>query len=336
MQFSCFTSFNCTEIVRLAQESITTSSLLTFTFSLSWSQLSVVNVAYVTAGGATFLSIFGFCSAAAAAACCHRRHNLACYVIQSFIRRVVAHCHPFLFFFFFSYWIDLRFSSLFFFARNDRLCVCVSFCVEQHNVCKKESNSQRASTSPHLFKARDVRRKKRLHMRALCIMKQLSKLLDFTYNVRSHCRWWSALHQTPLPTPKHQTKMVLNCWAFPQASSTVQKPWLKNGERRKKDENLQLTAERALKFWERNPETKIWHPNWEKNATAIMRGSAVYVQFCKRHPNWEKNATAIMRESAVYVQFCKRRPRKPKDVEHENHTLFTRIQNYGSRIYKCS
>jgi hypothetical protein len=43
-----------------------------------------------------------------------------------------------------------------------------------------------------------------------------------------------------------------------------------------------------------------------------------------------------MRESAVYVQFCKRRPRKPKDVEHENHTLFTRIQNYGSRIYKCS
>jgi len=115
VQFSCFTSFNCTEIVRLSQESITTSSLLTFTFSLSWSQLSVVNVVYVTAGGATFLSIFGFSSAAAAAAaCCHRRHNLAYYVIQSFIRRVVAHCHPFLFFFFFSYWIDLRFSSLFF------------------------------------------------------------------------------------------------------------------------------------------------------------------------------------------------------------------------------
>ncbi len=35
-----------------------------------------------------------------------------------------------------------------------------------------------------------------------------------------------------------------------------------------------FTAKRALKFWERNvlvKETKIWHPNWEKNAMAIMQ-----------------------------------------------------------------
>jgi hypothetical protein len=54
-----------------------------------------------------------------------------------------------------------------------------------------------------------------------------------------------------------------------------------------------------------------------------------------REKSRNKNLTPKLREKCDgnYARerssfaICKRRPRKPKEVEHENHALFTRIQN---------